>query len=43
MFKVIMQVISELDCHIFSIVTCHGTLFDVEILKRMILLKNIIF
>ena len=32
---------SKIDCHILFTITCHGTLFDIEIVMRMILLKNI--
>ena len=33
---------SKIDCHILFTVTCHVTLFVIEIVMRMVLLKNII-
>ena len=49
MFKLIMQLsffnfpaFSKIDCRILFTVTCHGILFDIKRVMRMILLKNII-
>ena len=38
----IFSAFSEIDCHILFTITCHGTFFDIEIVMRMILLKNVI-
>ena len=35
-----LSAFSKIDRHIFFTVTCHCTLFDIEIVMRMILLKS---
>ena len=38
----IFSAFSKIDYHVFFTVTCHGTMFDIEIVMRMILLENTI-